>query len=230
MIITNNKRLPKPILMVIAIVGWVLVLYLVSVVLQDSWIRTQFSLSAIAGQIPEINPFEDRYTVHPYQTLAHTVSGVVFSILGPLQFMSPIRDRFRVVHRVSGRIFLPFGILSGIAALIMGLSFPMWGLDINKAITTVWAAFMVFAFVKAFLHIRKRQIAVHREWMIRGFAAGLGVAVFRVLLEDVLPKFGFQFIDAWNTVTAVSLPIVLIVAEFWIRATRPKKKSVAAGV
>ena len=99
----------------------------------------------------------------------------------------------------------------------------MWGLDFNQIITTVWAAFMVFTFVKAFLHIRKRQFPVHREWMIRGFSAGLAVAVFRVVLDDVLPDLGFEFNDAWNTVTVISLPITLAAAEFWIRVTRPKK-------
>ena len=111
-IITNNKRLPRPVLIVIATIGWALVLHLCWRVLTDSWDRTEFALDALAGQIPELDPFNDRYTAHPYQTLAHTLAGVVFAVLGPLQFVSPIRTRFPVLHRVSGYIFLPFGILS----------------------------------------------------------------------------------------------------------------------
>jgi len=106
-------------------------------------------LDALAGQIPELDPFNDRYTAHPYQTLAHTVAGVVFVVLGPLQFLSPIRNRFPLVHRISGRVFLPFGIMSGVAALIMRLSFPVWGFGFNQAITTAWSAFMIFAFAIA---------------------------------------------------------------------------------
>ncbi len=82
MIITKNQRLPKPVLLIIASIGWVMVLYLAWEVLQDSWERTKFSMAALAGKIPEINPFVDRYTDHPWQTLAHTIPGVVFSILG----------------------------------------------------------------------------------------------------------------------------------------------------
>ena len=114
-IITDSKRLPKPFLMVIATIGWALVLHLSWRVLTDSWDRAEFALDALAGQIPELDPFNDRYTAHPYQTLAHTVAGVVFAVLGPLQFMSPIRRRFPLAHRISGRIFLPFGIISGVA-------------------------------------------------------------------------------------------------------------------
>ncbi len=47
--------------------------------------------------------------------------------------------------------------------------------------------------------------------------------MFRVILSDVLPKLGFNFDDAWNIVMAISFPIVLIAAEFWIRLMRPKK-------
>ena len=78
-VISDNKRLPKKALMAIAAVGWLLVIYLCWVVLQDSWIRSMFAVGAASGQIPaEINPFIDRYTAHPYQTMAHTVAGVLF--------------------------------------------------------------------------------------------------------------------------------------------------------
>jgi uncharacterized membrane protein len=223
MIIRDNQRLPKSVLLFLASIGWLIVLYLAWEILVDSWERTKFAIGALAGQIPELDPFNNRYRAHPIQTMFHTVSGVVFAVLGPMQFMSPIRENFRIIHRISGRIFLPFGILSGVAALIMGLSFPVWGKGWNQLITTLWSIFMIFAFVKAYLHIRKREIKVHREWMIRGFAAGFGVSLFRVILNDVLPRMGYDFTQSWNIVMVISFPIIITVAEFWIWATRPKK-------
>lgn len=228
MIIRDNLRLPKNVLLVIATLGWAIVLYLAWEILVDSWQRSYFSIGALMGQIPELDPFNNRYRAHPIQTLFHTVSGVVFAVLGPMQFMSPIRERFRVIHRVTGRIFLPFGIMAGVAALVMGISFPVWGKGWNQVITTLWALFMIYAFVKAFLHIRKREIKVHREWMIRGFAAGFGVSLFRVVLNDVLPRMGYDFTESWNIVMVISAPIILLVAEFWIRVTRPKKQTRSA--
>ena len=228
-IITDNKRLPRPFLMVIATIGWALVLHLCWRVLTDSWDRADFALDALAGQIPELDPFNDRYTAHPYQTLAHTVAGMVFAVLGPLQFMSPIRNRFPQVHRISGRVFLPFGIMSGVAALIMGLSFPVWGFGFNQAIITAWSAFMIFAFVNAFMLIRNRKFLLHREWMMRGFATGLAVSVFRAISEEILEPMGYNFDDRWTIVILISLPITLGATELWIRATRPRR-SVGASV
>ena len=228
-IITNNKRLSKPILMAIATIGWALVLHLSWRVLIDSWERTEFALDALAGQIPELDPFNDRYTAHPYKTLVHTAAGMVFAVLGPLQFVSPIRRRFPRIHRISGYFFLPFGILAGVAALIISFSFPIWGYGYNQAIGVVWSAFMIFAFVNAFMLVRKRNFLLHREWMMRGFAAGLGVSVFRFISEEILLPMGLSFDDRWTIVMLISPPITLGATELWIRATRPRK-SVSASV
>lgn len=227
-IITDRKRLPKRALLVIATIGWALVVYLCWEVLRDSWERSRYALDAIAGKIPGLDPFNDRYTAHPYQTLAHTVAGVIFATLGPLQFVAPLRRRFPRVHRVSGYVFLPFGILSGIAAAAMALSFPVWGASYHQLISTAWSIFMVFAFVNAFNHVRNRNFLLHREWMMRGFATGLAVAVFRVILDDVLVPMGYSFDQRWAIVMVVSLPITLAATEFWIRVTRPRQLSAGA--
>jgi hypothetical protein len=115
-------------------------------------------------------------------------------------------------------------ILNGIAAFVMSLSFPMWGSTINLAISLSASAFMVFCFIHAFRLVMQRQFARHREWMMRGFALGLGVAIFRVALNDILPPLGIEdFNQRWDIVTAISFPIALLAAEFWIRATRPAR-------
>lgn len=227
MIIRDNLNLPKNVLKVIATLGWLGLLYLAWVVLEDSWERSYFAIGALMGQIPaEIDPFIDRYTAHPVQTLFHTGAGLVFAVLGPMQFMSPIRDRFRVVHRWSGRIFLPFGIASGIAALAMTISFPIWGHGINSAVGVVFSLYMVFAFVKAFIHIRRREIPAHRRWMIRGFSIGMSVAVFRVMLNDWLQPAGYSFDEAWNIAMWTCFPMMIAAAEFWVWATSPRTKAV----
>jgi uncharacterized membrane protein len=230
-VITDNRRLPRSVLLVLATLGWVSILYLAWVVGGDSWERTQFGLDAMAGRIPELDPFNERYRTHPLITLFHTVPGLLFAILGPIQFMGPIRRRFPVIHRMSGRIFVVVGITSGVAAFIMTLAFPMWGMTLNTFISLGFSAFMVLAFVLAFRHVKARRFADHREWMIRAFAAGMSVAFFRVVLNDVLPQLGIQDFDTrWNIVTQTSFPIVLGIAELWIRATRRKDRDAAPAV
>lgn len=227
-VITDNKVLPRPALMVMAALGWAFVLYLAWIVGRDSWERTQFSMGALQGQIPELDPFNERYRLNPIATLFHTVSGIGFAVLGPLQFMGPIRRRFPAIHRFSGYLFVVIGITSGLAALAITFVFPVWGASVNWISSAALSVFMVAAFVNAVRHARSRNFKVHREWMIRAFTAGMSVAFFRWVLNDVLPRMGVEdFTVRWNIVIWTTGPILLAAAEFWIRVTRTKKREAA---
>jgi uncharacterized membrane protein len=223
-VIRKNLRLPKSALQALAVVGWAGVLYLAYVLGLDSWERTLFSIEALTQELPEMDPFQQRYVDHPVLTLFHTLPGLLFLALGSMQFVAPIRRRIPKIHRMSGRVFLVIAMSVGVAAIVMTFRFPIFGMTFNQGIGLVFGAFMLFAFSKAFIHVRAGRYPRHREWMIRGFATGLGVAIFRVLLNDVLPKMGFEFMPAWNTAMVLCFPILIAVAEFWIWATQPKVK------
>lgn len=227
-VITEGRRLPKRYLQAICALGWGCVLYLGWVVGVDSWERTMFSFQAIGGGLPELGLFNQRYVENPWLTLAHTIPGLFFVVLGPLQFVGAIRRRLPLVHRVSGRIVLVIGVVSGISAFLMTFLFPTWGMPFTMVVTAVMSAFMVFAFIKAFRHVKARRFSVHREWMIRGFTTGLAVAYFRVMLNDVLPWLEVEsFNTRWNIAMAIAFPVMLGVAELWIRVTRPDSETTA---
>lgn len=223
MIIKENQALPKPVLLLIAAIGWTLVIYLAWIVGRDSYERTFFAVGSLSGAegLPG-DPFNQRYIDHPWLTLMHTIPGMLFAVLGPMQFMSPIRDNFRVVHRTCGKIFIGVASFSGVSAVLLGFAMPVWGYTHNRAITLLMGLFMLFALFQAYSAIRARRVAMHREWMIRAFATGFTVAWFRLVLDNVLIPNGFDFTAAWNVVMATSAPVVLLAAEFWIRVTRPK--------
>jgi hypothetical protein len=105
----------------------------------------------------------------------------------------------------------------------------VWGFGYNQVITTAWSAFMIFAFIYAYMLVRNRKFLLHREWMMRGFATGLAVSVFRAISEEILEPLGYNFDDRWTIVMLISLPITLGATEFWIRVTR-LRKSVGASV
>lgn len=228
-VIRDDRRLPKLSLQVISGLGWICVLYLAWVVGVDSWERTMFSFQAMSGTLPEVGPFDQRYADHPWWTLAHTVPGLLFAVLGPLQFVGPVRRSVPLVHRITGRVIVVIGIAAGISAFVMTFLFPTWGMPFNMVVTAAMSAFMVFAFVNAYRHVMARRFSVHREWMIRGFTTGLAVAYFRVMLNDVLPRMAVEsFSTRWNIAMPIAFPIMIAVAELWIRATRPETETTAA--
>lgn len=226
--ITEEGRLPKLWLQIIAVVGWIAVIYLAYfVAAYDAVMRSWFSLGALTGSLPAAlaeHAFQARYVEHPWWTLLHTVPGFFFMVLGPLQFVSPIRDRWINLHRFSGRVYLVATSLVALGAMAVGFAFPMWGWTFNQWAAFIFGLLLLFFVFKAYSHIRAYRIAQHREWMIRGFAFGLSIATFRVLLDDVLQPMGLEFTTAWNIVTYISFAINMTIAELWIRATRPAPK------
>ena len=100
------------------------------------------------------------------------------------------------------------------------LRFPL----ISGGAEVVWSLFfgsyLLWALGKAYLHIRRREIAAHREWMIRAFAIGLGIAATRPIATAFfvfthLPLRAYFGISLWVSLVALSLA-----AEAWIRYTR----------
>lgn len=173
-------------------------------------------------------PLDDLFAHYPYLTLIHIIPGLFFMILGPLQFNSNLRARHPKFHRISGRIFLICSAIIGISALVMSFGMPAIGGVNQAAATTLFAIFFLFALTKAFVHIRRREIILHRQWMIRAFATGLAVATIR-------PIIGFFFATSrlthltphefFGTAFWLGFIVQLIAAEAWIHYTQPHAQS-----
>src|SRR6267143_4847993 len=174
---------------------------------------------------------DDLFAHYPILTLVHIAPGLLFMMLGPLQFSLTIRARHLRWHRWSGRIFVICGVVIGISALVMSFGMPAIGGLNQAAATTLFATFFLLALCKAFWHIRRREVPPHREWMIRAFSVGLAVATIRPIvgmffatsrLSGLTPHefFGIAF---W-----IGFVLHLIAAEAWIHATLPQQKTVGA--
>src|SRR5260370_38533924 len=74
----------------------------------------------------------------------------------------------------------------------MSFGMPAIGGINQAAATTLFATFFLFALCKAFWHIRKREVALHREWMIRAFSVGLAVATIRPIIGLIFATSRFS--------------------------------------
>jgi uncharacterized membrane protein len=182
-------------------------------------------------RLAQLAALDDIFARHPGLTLIHIVPGIFFMILGPLQFSAKIRARHLKWHRWSGRVFVACGAIIGISALVMSFAMPAIGGVNQAAATTLFSILFLFALTKAFWHIRRREISLHREWMIRAFAIGLAVATIRPIvgiffatsrLSNLTPHefFGIAF---WN-----GFVLHLIAAESWIHLTAPPRPATTA--
>jgi uncharacterized membrane protein len=168
---------------------------------------------------------DDLFAHYPILTLAHIAPGLLFMLLGPLQFHPSLRARHPRWHRTNGRIFLFCGLVIGVSALVMSFAMPAIG-GVNQATaTTLFAMFFLFALGKAFWHIRRQEVGPHREWMIRAFSVGLAVATIRPIigLFFVIRRFsGLTPHEFFGTAFWIGFTLHLIAAEAWIHATLPR--------
>lgn len=177
-------------------------------------------------RLAQLGALDDLFARYPILTLVHIVPGMLFMILGPLQFSSGIRARHLTWHRWSGRVFVVCGVVIGISALVMSFGMPAIGGVNQAAATTLFGSFFLFALCKAFWHIRRREIALHREWMIRTFSIGLAVATIRPIVGVFLatsPLTGLTPREFFGIAFWIGFVLHLIAAEAWIRTTSSER-------
>src|SRR5215469_5338051 len=161
------------------------------------------------------------FAKHTAQTLIHILPGALFLVLVPFQFVSSIRQKRLQLHRWMGRCLVVLALIIGISALVMSYKMNIGGPN-ETAATTLFAILFLICLVKAYIHIRRKEVARHREWMIRMYGVGLGVATTRPIVgiffafRRLTPHefFGIAF---W-----LGFTITFLVAEAWLDYTRQR--------
>ena len=152
-------------------------------------------------------------------TLVHILPGGLFLVLMPLQFVRRIRERHLTFHRWLGRTLVISGLIIGVTALVMSYRMNIGGPN-ETAATTLFAIVFLICLIKAYVHIRRKEVARHREWMIRAYGVGLGVATTRPIVGAFfafrrLTPHEFFGIAFW-----LGFTITFLVAEAWVDYTR----------
>jgi uncharacterized membrane protein len=172
-----------------------------------------------AGKYPPAAAMDTGFARHMALTLVHIVPGALFLVLALLQFVPNIRAKHLQVHRWLGRILVVSGLVIGISALVMSYTMNIGGVN-ETAATTLFGILFLVCLIKAYRHIRRKEVAQHRQWMIRAYAIGLGVATTRPIVgmffafRKLTPHefFGIAF---W-----LGFTITFFAAEVWIDYTR----------
>lgn len=159
------------------------------------------------------------FAKHIMLTLIHILPGGLFLVLAPLQFVPRIRQKHLRIHRWMGRLLVVCGLIIGTSALVMSYTMNIGGPN-ETAATTLFAIVFLTCLTKAYLYIRRKEVARHREWMIRAYGVGLGVATTRPIVGAFfafrrLTPHEFFGIAFW-----LGFTITFLVAEAWVEYTR----------
>lgn len=128
------------------------------------------------GTGAEISPDNARFFAAPLPVVLHIVCSLIYCVLGAFQFNPGFRRRMPNWHRASGRLLIPCGLVAALTGLWMTQFYPSAGFDgpLLYVIRLLVGVAMTLSLCLGLVAIRKRDIASHRAWMMRGYALGLG--------------------------------------------------------
>lgn len=205
---------------------WCAIIFLVVVGIAAATRRTLVLLwpQTFSGGANPAAALDVGFARHRGLTLTHILPGALFLGLASLQFAPNFRKKHLRLHRWSGRVLVVSGVVIGVTALVMSYKMNIGGPN-ETAATTLFAIVFLICLTKAYWHIRRKQVARHREWMIRAYGVGLGVATTRPIVgmffafRRLTPHefFGIAF---W-----LGFTITFLVAEAWIDYTRNRAAS-----
>jgi hypothetical protein len=161
--------------------GW----SLKQIVLALGWVMlVAFSLHYLGKNalryVLDFSPEGFRYLWPQRNWLLLHIGGAAFTVLlGPLQFVTVLRTRFPRVHRWTGRAYL-VGLLIGFVGAVHLTMTTELGWTVAVALAVLAGAWIVTA-AMAFAAIRVRNIAMHREWMIRNYLLTCAFITFRFI-------------------------------------------------
>jgi uncharacterized membrane protein len=177
-----------------------------------------------AERAADVAWLDRRFAVHPIVTVLHLLPGGIFLVLAPLQFSARLRRRHIRIHRWSGRVIVVAAIIGAVAGMYFGILMPYagWGEAVG---IVIFGGLFLTSVGRGYIAIRRRQVARHREWMIRMVALALAISTVRILvgvLDYALTPAGFT--PRQNFVLAVwaGWIITLAAGELWIRYTRTR--------
>jgi hypothetical protein len=174
---------------------------------------------------PRTLPENPRIAGSPSPAVLHILGGMVFLVLGALQFSPRMRQRHPNWHRRSGRTLMLLGVTAALAALWMTLFYPRQtgtGSILHTMRLIVGAALAV-TIILAFRAIKRRDVAQHRAWMIRAYAIALAAGTQAVTIGFGEAIFG-KTVMTTDLSTSAGWIINLAAAEVILRRPRPRRR------
>jgi hypothetical protein len=200
--------------------AWAIVLVLIAVVVVFAALRFVTDLPLVlSGQVAEHGSFEERYVRHPVPAYLHIVPGLVYLVGACFQLSARFRNRHLRVHRRLGRVVFAAGLVSGTFAIIFGAP-QSYGGFWQAAATVTFSAYFLVALGLAFRAILRRDVTIHRRWMIRAFAIGLAVGTIRLWVGLLTGVGAVTAQESFAAAFWLAFTMHAAAAEIWLRRGR----------
>lgn len=187
-------------------------------------------LSQLAGGAA-ITPANARFFAAPLPVVLHIISFSLYAILGAFQFVPGLRRRRHAWHRIAGWLLIPSGLIVALSGLWMTLFYP-WPVGdgaILYGLRLLFGSAMLLAILLGVTAIGQRDFVAHGDWMLRGYAIGMGAGTQALTLMAGEMIAGPPSEIRRALLMGAAWVISLAVAE-WIIRRRPARPARTAAV
>ncbi len=153
--------------------------------------------------------------------LLHITGGMVALLTAPWQFFTGLTGKRMNVHRYTGRIFL-----GGVTAGVIGATYLAFTTTFGWAfgfgilgLAAAWASTTAMAYYA----IRRGQVEIHKEWMVRAYVVTFAFVTFRVFSDYGFTSRLKPTNDLSITLTWASWVVPLFITELILQLKRMHK-------
>ena len=164
------------------------------------------------------------FNEHRVLITVHAMGASIALLLGPFQFLTRWRARHLRLHRMMGYGYLVLGVGMGGTAGVLMARYSFGGF-VSHAGFGMLGCLWLFTGAMALIAATRRQIEVHRLWMVRNFALALAAVTLRLYLPASAIA-GVRFEDIYPAIAWLCWVPNLIVAEWFIK--RPELRPAPA--
>jgi uncharacterized membrane protein len=193
-----------------------------------------FRLLEQSSSTTTITPANERFFADPLPIVAHSLSGIIFLILGALQFAPSLRRSKSGWHKILGRILIPSGLVVALSSLWMIHSYTMPKYDGTLVYATrlVFSVWMILTIVMGSAAIYNRNFTNHGIWMTRAYAVGAGGSTQVFTAAPLFLLFPEYLNDLTRAITLAAGWIINFAIAEWVirRSFQSRQKATTARV
>ena len=164
---------------------------------------------------------EIKYLHYKVAFFSHVYSSIFVISIALLQFSKTIRNQFKSIHKLSGKIYvLLILFIASPSGLIM--SFHANGGLISKISFSILSVLWFYFTFKAYSSIREGNYQNHKYFMMRSYALTLSAISLRLFKYLLVLIFEMSPIDIYKIISVLSWTINLAIVEIIIKNSRIK--------
>jgi hypothetical protein len=167
-----------------------------------------------------------RFMTSPEPFVLHILGATLFCVLGAFQFDPALRQRFPRLHRISGRVAAPCGMLAALTGLWMTLVYAIPAQkqgELLYLVRTLVGVGMTLAIAMALHAVLQGRIHQHKAWMLRAYALGQGAGTQVLIMLPLALISGEPTFFLRDVLMASAWGLNLIFAEWLLRRRRPSR-------